>query len=492
MSNIRKHSIYGTIYSYVGVILGFVVNLLIYPNVFSTEEVGLFTLLVAYAGIMASFAGLGFNMVGIKIFPIFRDKETKNHGFLGLVLLINILGFILVSAFFYFFNSWIIDPDDLKNIFFLEYADYIYLILLFYVLFLVFDLYYRVLYNSSIGILYKDIIQRLLIIISFLLYYFEILSFSETVLAYVLANVLPAILLMFSLMKDGKFHLSFNFKFLDRKKINEIIHLNIHGVLLSFASVIALRLDAIMIHQMKDLSSVGIYFVTFNVATLILIPYRTMGKVGSIVISDAYKAKDYTLIEQISSKSSITLFLLGTILLLGIWGNVDTIFFLLKKEYKVGMYVILLIGIANLIETSIGISSQLLFYAGKHKDLTLIMYVYLGLLFILNLIFIPIYGIIGAAIATMSAKIIATFLKWITIKKQLKVQPIGYNHLIILSLGLSIYFISQWIQLGNPWLNFIIRSGFMVLTFFIPLYFLKISQDMNDWVEKIIQKLFNK
>ncbi len=492
MSNIKKHSIYGTIYSYLGVILGFVINLLIYPEVFSTEEVGLFTLLVAYAGIMASFAGLGFNMVGIKIFPLFKDEKTKNHGFLGLVLIINIIGFLLVSALFYFFDSLLIDPKDLENVFFLKYANYIYLILLFYVLFLVFDLYYRVLYNSSIGILYKDVIQRLLIIISFLLYYFEILSFSETVLAYVLANVLPAILLMFSLILEGKFHLSFDFTFLNKKRIIEIIQLNIHGVLLSFASVIALRLDAIMIHQMKDLSSVGVYFVTFNIATLILIPYRTMGKVGSIVISDAYKAKDYTLIEQISSKSSITLFLLGTILLLGIWGNVDTVFFLLKEEYRVGMYVILLIGIANLIETSIGISSQLLFYAGKHKKLTLIMYIYLVLLFGLNLIFIPMYGIIGAAIATMSAKIIATFLKWMTIKKQLNVQPIGFNHLIIISLGLAIYFISQWIQLENPWLNFILRSSFMVLAFFIPLYFFKVSQDMNDWVEKVAFRLFKK
>ncbi len=487
MSSIRKHSIYGTIYSYLGVILGFVINLLIYPKVFTTEQVGLFTLLVSYAALMASFAGLGLNMVGIKIFPLFRDEKTYHHGFLGLIFLVNMIGFLLVSAIFYAFKNYFIHPDDAGL--FAEYSYTIFAILFFYVLFLVFDLYYRVMYNSSIGIFYKDVVQRVLIIIAFLLYYFRVTDFQHTVLFYVAANILPGILIMFSLMRDRLFHFHFDFKFLDRQKLKHIFQLNVHGILLSFASIIALRLDALMIQWYMDLSSVGIYFVTFNIATLILIPYRTMGKVSSIVISDAYKDNNLPLIKDISRKSSITLFILGTLLLIGIWGNIDTVFLLLKEEYRAGMYVILAIGIANLVETSIGVSSQLLFYSGLHKRLTMILYFYLFLLVSLNALLIPPYGILGAAIATMLSKIIATFLKWYSLKRRLRIQPLSYRHLLILSIGLVVYFLSGLISSANPWLNFFLKSAFMSLAFLLPVYFLHLSEDLNRWAEKIIRKI---
>ena len=487
MSSIRKHSIYGTIYSYLGVILGFVINLLIYPKVFTTEQVGLFTLLVSYAALMASFAGLGLNMVGIKIFPLFRDEKTYNHGFLGLIFLVNMIGFILVSVIFHAFKNYFIHPDDAGL--FAEYSYTIFAILFFYVLFLVFDLYYRVMYNSSIGILYKDVVQRLLIIIAFLIYYFRLTDFQHTVFFYVAANILPGILIMLSLMRDRLFHFHFDFKFLDRQKLKQIFQLNVHGILLSFASIIALRLDALMIQWYMDLSSVGVYFVTFNVATLILIPYRTMGKVSSIVISDAYKDNNHQLINEIARKSSLTLFILGTLLLLGIWGNIDTVFLLLREEYRAGMYVILTIGIANLVETSIGVSSQLLFYSGLHKRLTIILYIYLFLLVSLNALLIPAYGILGAAIATMLSKIIATFMKWYALKSKLNIQPLGYRHLIILSLGIIIYFLSTMIVSANPWLNFIFKSAFISLGFLLPVYFLRLSEDINRWVEKMVQKL---
>jgi O-antigen/teichoic acid export membrane protein len=487
MSIIRKHSIYGSIYSYLGVILGFVINLLIYPNFFTTEQVGLFTILVAYAGLLSSFAGLGINMVGIKIFPMFRDQKSKNHGFLGFVFLVNMVGFVLVSILFYVLKSLFLDSGEAGL--FERYSYTIFTILFFYVLFLVFDLYYRVMYNPSIGILHKDVIQRILVIVSYMLFYFRFADFEDTVHYYVWAQILPTVLLLGFLIKDGLFHFSFDFTFLNRKRLIEIMRLNVHGILLSFASVIALRLDLIMIHQLKDLSSVGIYFVTFNIATLILIPYRTMGKVSGIVIADAYKAQDYNLIQQIASKSSITLFIAGMLLLIGIWGNVDTAFLLLKEKYYPGMYVILLIGIANLVETSIGVSSQLLFYSGMHKKLTLIMYIYLVLLVVLNLLFIPVYGIIGAAIATMLSKIIATGLKWYYIKQQIHIQVIGYRQLIVIVLGTGVYFMSQLIHLSNPYLHFIVRSTFISLAFLIPVYLLGLSEDINAWVKKIFQRL---
>ncbi|HJN05985.1 MAG TPA: hypothetical protein QF480_05170, partial [Bacteroidales bacterium] len=94
MGIIKKQSISGTIYSYVGVVLGFITTGLLYPQIFTTEEIGLLRILVSYSLLFAQFAGLGINTVTIKLFPYFRNYERKHHGYLGLALLVSTVGLI--------------------------------------------------------------------------------------------------------------------------------------------------------------------------------------------------------------------------------------------------------------------------------------------------------------------------------------------------------------------------------------------------------------
>ncbi|MCK4664785.1 MAG: oligosaccharide flippase family protein [Bacteroidales bacterium] len=98
MGVIQKQSISGVIYSYIGVGLGFFITVILFTRFLSTEQIGLLRLLVSYSTIIAMFASLGINSVTIKLFPYFRNVEKKHHGYLGIALLVSLIGFFIAPV----------------------------------------------------------------------------------------------------------------------------------------------------------------------------------------------------------------------------------------------------------------------------------------------------------------------------------------------------------------------------------------------------------
>ncbi len=58
MGKIKDQAIKGSVYSYLGVLLGFAISGLILPRLFSTAENGLINLLIAWSSLFAQFATL--------------------------------------------------------------------------------------------------------------------------------------------------------------------------------------------------------------------------------------------------------------------------------------------------------------------------------------------------------------------------------------------------------------------------------------------------
>jgi len=142
---IQKQSIAGTIYSYIGVALGFITVAILFPRILSTEEVGLLRVIVSYAILFAQFAGLGFSAVSIKMFPHFRDPDKKHHGFLGLSLLVPLVGLLIALITYLALKPFIIDQSQDKSALFNEYFYYVIPLIVFTLLFVVFDTYFRIL-----------------------------------------------------------------------------------------------------------------------------------------------------------------------------------------------------------------------------------------------------------------------------------------------------------------------------------------------------------
>jgi O-antigen/teichoic acid export membrane protein len=488
---IQKQSISGTIYSYIGVGLGFITTAILFTHFFNTEQVGLFRILVSYSILFAQFAGLGINSITVKLFPYFRNHEKKHHGFLGIALIIGTVGLLLSVSAFVLLRPEILSNSEGKSDLFDQYFYYVIPLIVFTLLFNVFDTYYRVLYNAVKGIIYKEIVQRILILVAIIPYYYNIFDFPQTVLLYCFAIISPGLLLFASLIYNKKLHINPDFKFIDRSLRNEMISVGFFGIVASFSGVISMTIDTIMVEKYLGLSAAGIYSITFFFGTLILVPIRTMGKISSVVISDAWKDNNLSIIDDIYKKSSISLSVIGVLLIIGIWGNINNVFHIITDSYLPGKYVILLIGLANLADILTGVSPQILLYSKHYRYFSYFLISYVIIFIIANIILIPIFGLIGAAVATLISKILYNFIKFIFLYKKYKLQPFTYKTVLLYLIGGFAYILSTLLpEFSNFIVDIIFRSLLITVAFIIPVYYFNISEDISERIDVYVRKIF--
>lgn len=491
MGIIQRQSISGTIYSYVGVILGFITTALLFTHFFTTEEVGLFRILVSYSILFAQFAGLGINTITVKLFPYFRNEGKNHHGYLGLALIVSLVGLVLAILAYLLFKPLILDNAKDGSQLFTSYFYYVIPLIVFTLLFNVFDTYYRVLYNAVKGIIYKEVIQRTLVLAVIIPFYFEVFDFHQTVILYTLALISPGVLLFASLVYNRKLHIKPDLSIIDKNFAKDMVKIGFFGIVASFSGVLVMTIDSIMVERIMGLSATGIYSITFFFGTLILVPMRTMGKISSVVISDAWKNNDIAVINNIYKKSSISLSIVGLLLLIGIWGNIDNVFHIITNEYLPGKYVILIIGLANLTDIAMGVSPHIIVNSKYYRYLSYFLLIFAVLIVVSNILLIPIYGIIGAAIATLISKLIYNCIKFIFLYRKFRLQPFTWKIVLLYLIGITVYSISLLIPvMSNYLVDIIVRSSIIGVLFIIPVYYFKISEDINNKIEVIFERLF--
>lgn len=490
MSIIKRQTIKSTVYIYAGTVLGFFTTAILFPKYFTEDQNGVLSLLVSYALLFAQFATLGFNGATIRFFPYFRSQEKRHHGFLFILLVVTLLGFLLFLGIYYGIRPSVLDSNDEKSPLFVKYFDYIIPLTFFHLLFLALDSYNRVLYNATTGMLLKEFVQRMIILFSFLFFFLSWIAFEGFILLYTLSFGVTALLLVLFLIWRKEFDVKPDFSLLDKEMRRGLLSLSVFSFLTGFSGFAVTSIDRIMLNEFYSTYETGIYFVVFSFATLIIMPSRALKGIAPTLIADAFKNNDLEKVGSVYQKSTIIQFIIGLYLLLGLWGNVDNVFQFLPDSYSAGRYVILLIGLMNLIKMLSGVGDVVIGYSKYYKYFTLLMVLWLVLLVITNFIFIPMYGMNGAALASLIAMTIVTLLQFWFLFTKFGFQPYGAPHIMALGIACITYLIVIMLPDADHFMIDIIIKGIVISVIFLPaVYFLKLSPDFNHMMNELLRNL---
>jgi len=487
---IIKQTIRGSIWSYAGVLLGFLNLAILSPKIFSAEEIGLTQVLIAISTILAQFSGLGFQDVTNRLFPFFRDNHKHHNGYLFLVMAVSATGFILVSIFLYFFTPYLIRQNLDKSPLLSEYAFYIWPLVFFFLFFAVFDNYNKVLYNIVLGTFLKDFLLRFLNLGIILLYYFDVIDFARYVLLFVIIQSVPPLLLSLYLIKKNKFNLRPQLRFITPELKRQILLLCVFGIISGLSGFALINIDKYMVNAYIDLKAAGIYSVTFYFGTLITIPSRVMNKVTVPIISESWKANNLAKIEDVLIKSSINQFLFGVLLFAGIWGNLHNIFRILPENYENGQWVIFFISMANLVTVSTGSSAIIINTSKYYRFQAYFMFMLIALVVITNVIFIPLLGITGAAMASFISTSFYTITRILFLRKKFGLWPFQISHIYVIIVATISFTVSQFMpRMNSLWFDIAVRSAIITLIYFALTYWFGISSELNSWMKESVQKI---
>jgi len=286
MGIVSKQAIKGSIYIYIGVIVGFVTSGILMPKLLDSESIGLIKLITSYSILFGQLASLGFVPATTKIFPHFRNKENGHNGFLVISIFVGILGFIVMLIFFYLLKDLILAKTQTTSINFGNYIFYVLVISTFTSFFLIIDAYARALYYTSTGIFFKDFVQKVLNLIIVAIYGLGICNFNFFIILFAIINCLPTLLIVIFLIYKKEFKFRFRLSFLSKDLKKELIHVSLFGIIASFSGILVINIDSIMISTLVGMNAAGIYATVFYFAYVITIPYRSMERITASVISE--------------------------------------------------------------------------------------------------------------------------------------------------------------------------------------------------------------
>ncbi|MGZ2368981.1 lipopolysaccharide biosynthesis protein [Ancylomarina sp. YFZ004] len=489
MGIIRKQTIIGSIFSYAGALIGLANIAFLYPRVLSTEEVGLLSWLIATTMMAAQLSSLGFGAVVSRLFPYFRNEENQHNGFMFILFCVGLLGFaISLIAYFSFqpFAATYFKGDDALN---LNYLIYLIPLVFFSLFFNLFDAYNRVLYDAVSGTFFRDIIFKLIVLASLLLLWYDYINFKQLVFIYISAYCLPAVLLFGLLIKRKQvsFKPKMNFIKPDLKKI--MIDTSLYGLLNNFGDKIASQIDKLMLVGMISLGATGIFAVMANFGVLISMPSRSLNKISSTVIAEAWKKKDLETISKTYAQSGLHQFMVACLLFVGLWVNIDNVLQIVTPEYIEGKYVVFFIGLSNVVLMLSGISGVVIQNSPSYRKQSLFLGIYAIIIVVSNAIMIPLWGIIGAAAASFAASLCFNLMKYVFLLRRYKFQPFNYRYLLVVVSALVSYYIAYLLPKQDSFIIDIIVRGAIVSLIYIALSLaFRISKDLNKFAMKLIKR----
>jgi O-antigen/teichoic acid export membrane protein len=301
------------------------------------------------------------------------------------------------------------------------------------------------------------------------------------------------VVLFFYLLYKGEIFIKPDFHLLRQGYARPMASLSVYGVFIGFSTIAISQIDSILINFFKDTAHTGIYAITFYYGTLVILPSRAVFRIAPSFIAEAFKQNDMDRVENIQFKSCLNQLLVGTGIFLLLWLNIDNVFKILPPEYLSGKYVILFIGLANLISMAGGLSSQIITNSKYYRYNGLYVIIYLVLTIVLNIILIPILGIKGAAIAAMTSMLVFNILNFAFIYKKFNIQPYRQNHIRIILIGVVAYIITALFTYPDSLiLNILLKSSLFSILFILMNYFTRTSEDFIEIMEKYISFLRKK
>jgi len=495
MGIVIRQSIYSTLISYLGVAIGYINLLYFYPKFLSLEQVGLFRTIQDAAILFTPFAQFGLTQTIFRFYPqLVKDKKTS-HTFITLMALMALAGFAVFLLVFKIFESPLLSyfQNNAKEI--IQYASLILWLTLVLVMIAVLEAFSRSLLKTVVPNLLREVMARLFLSILVLIYFSGLITFNQFIIGSVLGYLLWLVVLVFYLWRQGEISVNTNFTSLDKTKFPELFKYS----LLSFAGMAGLiligKIDSLMVSALLGLSANAIYTTAFYMATVIEIPKRALSQIAMPLISRAFEKNDLKEIATLYSKTAINQFIIGSILLIGVWINLDNLFTIMPngEHYGAGKWVVIIVGGGKLVDMLFGPSSEIIVLSKYYRFNILLILILSAFIVFSNNLLIPRYGIEGAAWGAAFALIAFNATKYIFIYTRYKIQPFDISTVKVFAIVLITLVINSFIlKIENTIVDIIFRSFLVTIVFGGLILLTKSSPEANDLFKKGVKLISRK
>lgn len=484
MGIVINQSIKNVVITYIGFGIGAANALFMYPHFLGEDYYGLTGYILSTANVIFPLLAFGVHNTLIKFFTHYKTDDEKSS-FLTFVLilpLLLIIPFLLIGFFGY---DWIATFLSKKNRIVYDYVWQIPIIGLCMGYFEIFYAWVKVHLQSVIGGFIKEVLLRIFISIFLFAVYFKWITPLEFINSLMGIYLITTLVMFFYAMKVRP--ITYNFKIPHNSK--EVFIYSLFIILSGSIANMLLDIDKTMINQYIKIENIAYYTVAIFIATVIAVPSRAMHQITYPITAKLMAEDKHKELNELYKKTSITLQIIGGLVLVGILVNINQMYLLLPKNYSTGIFVVFTIGISKYFDLILGNNNAIIFNSKYYKAVLFLGLLLAFLAISLNMIFIPIYGINGAAIATLISITLYSIAKLLFVVLKMKLYPFSNQTLYCLGVLIATFFLFYfWDFSFNPIVNIVLKSIIVSVFYIFMNYKFKLSSDFNNVMNSILKK----
>lgn len=422
MGTVAKQSFLNSINSYLGVGLGALNTMILFPRIFSPDTYGDFQSLMAIITIVATFAHLGFPTSVVVFFPKLSAQKQRaywSYMLVGISLISISLGLslLLIQQM-----EWAIIPN----------ADYGFLVCISIVYFELFSALSQ--HHSKVVLpqFVRNVFRRAIITLGLILSFY----FGGDAIFYLIFGLgyLIHLALVILYARPDLPQFKWQPKLVEQRKTLS------YGlmVMLAMGSIMLVtRIDILMIRSLLGAPEVAFYSIAFFIGTVVAVPVKSL--IASIrpFVAKAWAREDYSEIDKLYKKSALNQLAVTGFIFLFLWMNLDLFLLILPHEYHFTSFQIVFfyIGLSEVVKGATGINGMILTVSEKQRYNFYSGLVLLALTVLGNWLLIPYLGLSGAALASLLALSLFNFFKLYLVKRFYGLLP-GSRSLLLLSISL--------------------------------------------------------
>lgn len=491
MQKDKLHGIINIILLYSFVIVGFLVTVL-KAKALNEDEIGVLAIILNLSLLINSFISFGMPSAIKKFYALCKDSNANKSAFIIFSFIVPFILCTLITFFFFFLKDFFINLYD--NILIDKYIDFTFLFFTGSMIIDFFSSIFQGEQNSIIGTFISKPFPKILhalFLIGYLIFDVAFDIYFIFCIVVIFLQVFFIAVLFFKKVKLAKP----DFKFIKKRILKDFYKYSFFMLFGGLAGLVTSTIDSLMLGYYLSIGSVGIYSITRTVGNLLSFIGIGFGRSLHPKIAE-YWNMDNTEGIKILYKENVNIQLyIGLYMYIILVVFAKDILGFLGSEYLKGEYVLIFISSGLLIDLGTGMCGGIISYSHKYYYFDFYVRLFLAAIVIFtNIIFIPIFGLNGAAFATALSLALFNLVKLFFVRLKFNMFPYTKETLRILFLFALIFIPLFYYKniIENRGLLFVfIFSLVLFIVYFVAgctIFNIKFSKDLL----KVIRRRINR
>jgi O-antigen/teichoic acid export membrane protein len=484
MGIVLNQSLKNTIITYIGFGIGGINTIYFYPVLLGATYYGLSNYIMSCANVIMPLFAIGMQNTLVKFYTQYNTEAERSRFLSFTVIFPLFLSIPLGLIGLFFFDEIALFLSKRNPVV----KEYIWLIPFTGLCMAYFEIFYawaRVHMHSVFGNFIKEVGLRLLSLIFLIGVYYNWITVIQFI--YITAGIY---FLSFLITMLYAFRIKMpHFQFTIPNNAKNILEYTFYIILSGSVANLLLDGDKMILNQYMKIENIAYYSVATYIALVISVPSRAMHQIVYPITAQLMHDNKYDELNDLYKKTSINLQVVGGFVMLCIFVNINQLYELVPKEYSGGILIVFMIGLSKYFDLILGNNNAIIFNSKYYRAVLFLGVLLVFLTVTLNMVFIPIYGIIGSAFATLLSITIYSLAKLVFVVKRMGLYPFTNKNLHSIAITLVIFLLFYFWQFSfHPIVSICLKSIVLTFVYVYINYKLSISTEINQVLNTLLLK----